>query len=61
MKTYRLYLWKTSRTFGSKLTVRGKCIGEFPRYFLLVREAERRAVAAEYPKSRWPDLFDWNV
>jgi len=61
MKTYRLYIWKHAKIASRAEWVRGKCVGEFPRYFLLVREAERRAVAAGYPKSRWPDLFDWNV
>jgi len=60
-KVYRLYIWKTSRTFGSKLTVRGRCIAEFNRYKDLLADGQRRAVAAGYPKSRWMDLFDWNV
>ena len=56
---YRLYIW---RRRGTTLTLtRGKCIGYFARYKYLVAEAQHRAVAAGYPKSRWSDLFDWSV
>lgn len=59
---YRLYVWKFRHIGRGHLArARGKCIGTFPRYRLLVREAQRRAVLAGYPKSRWMDLFDWNL
>lgn len=65
-RTYRLYLWKESWTslpggMGFPGRLRGKCVGEFTHYKDLVAEAQRRAVAAGYPKSRWDFLFDWNV
>jgi len=66
-RVYRLYLWRfnvpaDSPQVGARIPKeRGKCIGEFSHYKLLVAEAQRRAVAAGYPKSAWLDLFDWNV
>ena len=56
-RTYRLYIYR----FLFNRRERGKCIAEFTHYKLLVADAERRAVAAGYPKSAWSDLFDWNV
>lgn len=59
-RIYRLYIWARSKdAYG--LRVRGRCINEFDRYKDLVAEAQRRAKWAGYPKSRWMDLYDWNV
>lgn len=56
---YRLYLWGPH---GPAQTLpRGKCIGTFERYKDLVADAQKRTVAAGYPKSRWWQLFDWNL
>jgi len=62
MKIYRLFIWKL-RVVPNRgsLWVRGRCIGEFGMYRELVAEAERRTQAAGYPKSHWPNLYDWNV
>jgi hypothetical protein len=54
---YRLYLWKRTAT-GQE---RGKLVGSFSRYKDLVAEAQRKAVAAGCPKSRWMDRFDWSL
>lgn len=63
--TYRLYIWHYCHSAGCICGrghyVRGRCIGEYRLYKELVADAQRRAVAAGYPKSRWMDLFDWNV
>jgi hypothetical protein len=62
-RTYRLYIYRFK--FGDitnrRIKTRGKCVGEFTHYKLLVAEAERRAVSIGYPRSAWLDLFDWNV
>ena len=60
-KVYRLYLWNFSHSMAGPRVVRGRCVATFFFYKDLVKEAKRRAVAAGYPKSRWMDLFDWNV
>jgi hypothetical protein len=64
-RIYRLYLWTNEYHFfnGSNRPrrVRGRCLQQFARYKDLLAEAKRRAVAAGYPKSRWMDLYDWNV
>lgn len=59
---YRLYIWTERKAMGCGVFIaqRGKCIAEFKRYKQLVAEAQRRAVAAGYPKSRWMDLYDWS-
>lgn len=63
-KDYNLYIWRFPHTggciCGRPVRVRGKCIGSFTHYHKLVNEAQRRAVAAGYPASRWDDLYDWN-
>lgn len=56
-KPYQLFLWTPQ--YGTLLKGRGRMIAEFSRYKDLVADAERRAKAAGYPKSRWPELFDW--
>lgn len=61
VKSYNLYLWRwTPRAMGGTNRHRGKLVFQFRLYKDLVTEAQRRAVAAGYPKSRWMDLFDWN-
>jgi hypothetical protein len=60
IKTYRLYLFQFHHGCVPS-RIRGRCIATFAFYKDLVKEAKRRTVAAGYPKSRWMDLFDWNV
>jgi len=52
-RIYRLYIW-----FGNQ---RGRCVFETHRWAVLKSEAERRAESIGYPKSRWLELFDWNL
>jgi hypothetical protein len=64
--TYRLYIWNESWAtipggVGYHSRHRGRCIGEYTHYKDLMADAQKRAVAAGYPKSRWGFLFDWNV
>jgi hypothetical protein len=56
---YHLYIWGRADSTGRRL--RGRLVSSYTRYKDLVADAERRAVAAGYPKSRWMDLFDWNL
>lgn len=58
-KTYTLYLWGRRDSAGFR--PRGRRVQTYHRYKDLVADAQRRAVAAGYPKSRWSDLFDWNL
>lgn len=58
---YNLYLYTNAfYPDGIRRTGRGRCIFTTNTWTKLKAEAERRAIAAGYPKSRWPDLFDWN-
>lgn len=56
---YHLYLWGRRDSAGFR--PRGRHVQSYTRYKDLVADAQRRAVAAGYPKSRWMDLFDWNL
>lgn len=40
---------------------RGGILGTYARYKDLVADAQRRAAAAGVPKTRWMDIFDWNL
>jgi hypothetical protein len=60
-KHYNLYLWKNrSPIYLQPGLHRGRCVFTADTYKALVAEAQRRTVAAGYPKSRWMDFFDWN-
>jgi hypothetical protein len=40
---------------------RGGIVQTYARYKDLVADAQKRAIAAGYPKTRWMDCFDWGV
>jgi len=64
MNSYHLYLWDwrwdEDQIGYQRFRRRGKFVASFSQFKALVAEAQRRTVAAGYPKSRWMDLFDWN-
>lgn len=62
--TYHLYIWDerpSTLVRGVQTCKRGRRIESFYLYKDLVTCAQQRAMAAGYPKSRWSQLFDWNL